>query len=171
MLSCQGESIPLLLMAYRRGLCKRSSLIAQRYRPSFGYFLHQNEDCRDYSLNESPSQSKLTDIFHQRSYVPSLNQSASGAFFKGSTLATLSLSPSLGQSFCRYMSTAVGEGVDKMELIGDVADVITDTTAQTITSQVPVANEVAIAAADCSWPVMALQYLIDNVHQFTGFNW
>ncbi|KAI4378035.1 hypothetical protein MLD38_015578 [Melastoma candidum] len=38
-------------------------------------------------------------------------------------------------------------------------------------SQRTAVSEVAIAAADSSLPVSALQRLIDGVHSFTGFNW
>ncbi|XP_024935248.3 mitochondrial inner membrane protein OXA1 isoform X2 [Ziziphus jujuba] len=78
---------------------------------------------------------------------------------------------SSGSSFCRYMSTAIGESSDKMELISDVADVLTDSTVQAMASQVPAVNEVAIAAADSFLPVKALQYFIDAVHTYTGLNW
>lgn len=69
------------------------------------------------------------------------------------------------------MSTTVGESADKIELISDVAEAITDTTIQAVASQAPAVSEVAVAAADSYLPVQALQYVIDYVHQFTGLNW
>lgn len=69
------------------------------------------------------------------------------------------------------MSTTVGNEANNIELISDVAEVLTDTTVQAVASQAPLVNEVAIAAADSFYPVMYLQYVIDYVHQITGFNW
>jgi YidC/Oxa1 family membrane protein insertase len=68
------------------------------------------------------------------------------------------------------MSTTV-EGSDKIEIMSDVAGVLTDTTVQAVASQAAAVNEVAIAAADSYLPVKALQYFIDGVHSFTGLNW
>ena len=53
----------------------------------------------------------------------------------------------------------------------DVADVLADSTMDSVASQAPVVNEVAIAAADSFLPVQALQYVIDAVHFYTGLNW
>ncbi|KAL9329315.1 hypothetical protein ACSQ67_004318 [Phaseolus vulgaris] len=81
-------------------------------------------------------------------------------------------SPCTGYGFCRYMST-VNQGSDKIDsdIITDVADVLTDTTIDTIASQAPIINEVAIAAADSFLLVKGLQYVIDAVHSYTGLNW
>ncbi|KAJ6946079.1 hypothetical protein NC651_000987 [Populus alba x Populus x berolinensis] len=68
------------------------------------------------------------------------------------------------------MST-IGGGSENIELINDVAEVLTDTTIEAVSAQAPVVNEVAIAAADSYFPVAALQHVIDAVHSFTGFNW
>ncbi|KAL8053981.1 hypothetical protein ABFX02_05G108500 [Erythranthe guttata] len=69
-----------------------------------------------------------------------------------------------GPIFARNMSS-LGEGPpENVEIMTDKA--------VDVASQVgPVANEVAIAAADSSMPVAAIQYLIDYVHCYTGFNW
>jgi YidC/Oxa1 family membrane protein insertase len=58
----------------------------------------------------------------------------------------------------------------------DVADVLTDASKEAAASAaaaVPASfpGEVAAAAADCYFPVAALQHLIDQVHTFTGCNW
>jgi len=70
------------------------------------------------------------------------------------------------------MST-VNRGSDKIgsDVMTDVADVLADTTMDSVASQAPVVNEVAIAAADSFLPVQALQYVIDAVHFYTGLNW
>ena len=69
------------------------------------------------------------------------------------------------------MSAAVGEGVEKIEYMSDVAEVIADRTVDAVVSAAPAVSEIAVAAANSAFPVAALQYLIDNVHSFTGFNW
>ncbi|XP_030549617.2 mitochondrial inner membrane protein OXA1-like isoform X3 [Rhodamnia argentea] len=159
-------------MAFRHSLCKRSGLIAQRYRASFTYIPQRNEDHGGNMPDVNPNQRMLNNVSQRRSFASNVNKSAGlGAFFKSgscSTRSSLLFSPSIGSSFHRYMSTAVGESADKLELLSDV---ITDTTVQAVASQAPAVSEVAIAAADSYFPVMALQYLIDYVHQFTGFNW
>ena len=78
-----------------------------------------------------------------------------------------------GLNFSRNMSTSIGEAAaEKIDYITDVADVLTDHTVEAVVTQAaPVVNEVAVAAADSFLPVAVLQYLIDYVHMFTGFNW
>ncbi|VFQ67720.1 unnamed protein product [Cuscuta campestris] len=79
---------------------------------------------------------------------------------------------SLGVPFVRNMSTSVGEGIDKMEYMSDVAGVLSDKAVEAVASQAPaVMSEVAIAASDSFLPVAALQYVIDYVHCFAGLNW
>lgn len=40
-----------------------------------------------------------------------------------------------------------------------------------VTSQPSAMSEVALAAADSSYPVAGIEYLIGAVHSFTGLNW
>ncbi|XP_074286434.1 mitochondrial inner membrane protein OXA1-like [Silene latifolia] len=67
----------------------------------------------------------------------------------------------------RFMSTNIGEGVDKVGYLSDAAEAITDVSTEVIASEALVLSEVAIAAADSAFPVAALQYVIDSVHYFT----
>ncbi|KAK4800612.1 hypothetical protein SAY86_021099 [Trapa natans] len=158
-------------MAYRRGLSTRASLIARRCHPSFSYLLHHNEDRRDRSFEEKRFE-KPGLLLHQRPFLSALNRSAGfGAAFRGRACSSFSPSTNNGPFLCRYMSTTVGNEAKNIELISDVADVLTDTAMQTVASQAPVVNEVAIAAADSAFPVMCLQYVIDYVHHISGFNW
>jgi YidC/Oxa1 family membrane protein insertase len=97
----------------------------------------------------------------------------------------MAFSPFAGYSFCRNMSTLNRDDSDKISVMSDVADVLTDTSmdaiagiltetvvdAAAVSSQAPVVSEVVIAAADSYLPVQALQYAIDAVHSFTGLNW
>jgi YidC/Oxa1 family membrane protein insertase len=95
----------------------------------------------------------------------------------------MAFSPFAGYNFCRNMSTLNRDDSDKISVMSDVADVLTDTSmdagiltetvvdAAAVSSQAPVVSEVVIAAADSYLPVQALQYAIDAVHSFTGLNW
>ncbi|EEF51345.1 mitochondrial inner membrane protein OXA1 [Ricinus communis] len=157
-------------MAYIRSLTTRSTLLKRHCHPSFTFFLHQHsDDHNNTSIDEFSSvqgrgfHSKSSGSFDIRPFQEIRFRDA------------YSLSPSIGASFCRYMSSTVGEGSDhKIELISDVADVVlTDASAQSVATNVtaPVVNEVAAAAADCFAPVAVLQHVIDAVHNLTGFNW
>ncbi|XWS61618.1 hypothetical protein CRYUN_Cryun07bG0141800 [Craigia yunnanensis] len=134
-------------MAFRRSLSNRATLIARRYQPSFAYVLHE-DDGKNQPSNELQFQQKPDRRCSQLSFLPSS-----------------------GVSFYRYMSTTVSSGADKIELMGDVAEVLKDSAVEAVALQAPAVSEVAIAAADCWLPVAALQYFIDAVHSFTGFNW
>ncbi|KAL5066369.1 hypothetical protein RYX36_028106 [Vicia faba] len=155
-------------MAYRRCLLQRgSSLIDRRCHPSFSYVLHSDDTKRDQP-DEKPSLAGISNSFIQtRSFGSSFNGSM--GFFSG--FRHKELYPFAGYSFCRNMST-MDQNSDKIAVMTDVADVLTDTAMETVTSQAaPVVSEVAIAAADSYLPVQALQYFIDAVHSYTGLNW
>ncbi|XWS50082.1 hypothetical protein CRYUN_Cryun12cG0057800 [Craigia yunnanensis] len=159
-------------MAFRRCLSNRATLIARRYQPSFAYIAHE-DDRENYPLNESQSQQKPSNFVQQRSFGTGFSNSSSGfgVLFQDRRCSQLSFLPSTGVSFSRYMSTTVSDGADKIEIMSDVAEVLKNTAVEAVASQAPAANEVAIAAADCWLPVATLQYVIDAVHSFTGFNW
>lgn len=159
-------------MAYMRSLSTRATLIARRCHPSFSYVLH-DDDRKHSSIDEDLSPQRFDNFLQRRSFgSSSFNKSAGfGALFPDRGCSHMFLPPSSGLSFCRYMSTTVGEGSDKIEIMSDVAGVLTDTTVQAVASQAAAVNEVAIAAADSYLPVKALQYFIDGVHSFTGLNW
>ncbi|XP_027346555.1 mitochondrial inner membrane protein OXA1 isoform X1 [Abrus precatorius] len=152
-------------MAYRRCLLIRGNLVDRRCYPSFSYVLHSDEGKREHP-DEKPSSAGITNFAQIRSFGSSLNGSM--GFFAPSQ--DRFLSPCTGYNFCRYMST-VNQGSDKIDIMTDVADVLTDTTMETVASQAPVVDEVALAAADSFLPVKALQYVIDAVHSYTGLNW
>ncbi|KAK2411226.1 mitochondrial inner membrane protein OXA1 [Trifolium repens] len=161
-------------MAYRRCLLQRgNNLIDRRCHPSFTYILHSDETKRDRSdeKKSSSSQGITNNTFIQsRSFRSSINGS-------------MAFSPFAGYNFCRNMSTLNRDDSDKISVMSDVADVLTDTSmdagiltetvvdAAAVSSQAPVVSEVVIAAADSYLPVQALQYAIDAVHSFTGLNW
>lgn len=154
-------------MAFRRCLLQRgSNLIDRRFHPSFSYVLHSDEGKRDLP-DEKPSSATISNSFIQtRSFGSSLNGSM--GFFSG--FRHKQVYPFAGYNFCRNMST-MDQNSDKITVMTDVAEVLTDTAVETVTSQAPVVSEVAIAAADSYLPVQALQYVIDAVHSYTGLNW
>ncbi|KAB1215499.1 Mitochondrial inner membrane protein OXA1 [Morella rubra] len=159
-------------MAYMRSLSSRATLTARRCHPCFSYVLH--DDDRKHSLiDENMSPQRINDCLQRRSFgSSSFNKSAGlSGFFTDRERFHAFLPAGSGSSVCRYMSTTVGDGSEKIEIISDVAGVFTDTAVEAVASQASAVNEVAIAAADSFLPVQALQYFIDGVHSFTGLNW
>lgn len=77
----------------------------------------------------------------------------------------------------RYASTStIGEGSDNVDIIpkyvDDVAQVLgEESIAMDTLNKTQAVSEVAAAAADCSYPVAALQYTIEAVHVHAGLPW
>ncbi|XP_010553841.1 PREDICTED: mitochondrial inner membrane protein OXA1-like isoform X2 [Tarenaya hassleriana] len=142
-------------MAFRRGLSIRSTLSARRYQPSPCYIITHNNDCDGESFCQTPSQRSYHSFLHQRS---SSNNSASSQMSWG--CSHLSLFPTSGFAFHRYMSSFHGDG-------SDIPLVVTDTTLQTVTSQATGVYEFS----DSFFPVDALRNCIGMVHSFTGLDW
>jgi len=162
-----SKNWPRIPMAYRRCLLIRGNLVDRRCHPSFSYVLH-NDEGRQEKSEEKSSSAGVSNFAQIRSFGSSLN----GPLGFSAPSRDRFFSPCTGYGFCRYMST-VNQGSDKIDsdIITDVADVLTDTTIDTIASQAPIINEVAIAAADSFLLVKGLQYVIDAVHSYTGLNW
>lgn len=160
-------------MAFMRSLSTRATIIARRCHPSFSYVLHNDDDSKTRSVDEDLSSQRIDSFLQRRSFGSrSFNNSAGfGAFFQDRRYSHEFLLPSSGPSFSRYMSTTVGGGPDKVEIISGVAEVLSNTSMETVAAQAAAANEVAIAAADSFLPVKMLQYFIDYVHCYTGLNW
>ncbi|KAM7279062.1 hypothetical protein ACFE04_006196 [Oxalis oulophora] len=151
-------------MAFRRTLSTRATIIAQRYHPSFSYVLQHGDDRKQqHSVNEAPPS-------QTRSYGTIFNKFGIINRDNKTYYHQLSFLPSAGAAFCRHMSTTGADGSFDNELIPDVSEIFTDTAIQAASAQAPVVNEVAVAAAESALPVAALQYVIDNVHTFTGLN-
>ena len=159
-------------MAYRRSLCTRANIIARQCNPSISIFGHTDDRKNQHVDGDSISHEKINNFLQRRSFGTSFNVSSrSNLFPHGRRYPNTLLPSSAGSFFCRYMSSTIGEGSEKIEFMSDVAEVLTDTTVQSAVSQAAVANEVAIAAADSFLPVKGLQYFIDGIHSFTGLNW
>lgn len=169
-------------MAFRRSLSRRATLIARLYQPSFAYIVHE-DDRKNHPLNEFYSQPKPSNLFQQRSFGTGFSNSSSGfgVLFQDRRCSKLSLIPSTGVSFFRYMSTTDNDGADKIEfmtdgadrigLMTDISETLKDSSFEAVASQAPAVNEVAVAAADSWLPIAAVQYVIDAVHSSTGLNW
>lgn len=156
-------------MACTRSINKRLTLLTRRLHPSFGHLLaNNNDDTKLNSLNLSPSQDPISKTSPQCSYngIDGL-----GSIFQGRRCSSFSQTMGLGFSFCRHMSTTQEKWSEKLDDVGFVVEVIPEKALEALTSQAPAVNEVATAAADSSFPVAALQHLIDAVHSFTGLNW
>lgn len=149
-------------MAFRRSLSNMSSsLLTRRYQPCLSYLLH------DRDTKEEPI--GLHDVGRRSYSISSFNSSIPLYEIRSFHFSRWpAFAPS---SSCRFMSTSIGEGSSEINALGDVAQVLSDTTLQTAASHSAPVNEVAVAAADSFFPVAALQHVIDSVHSFTGFNW
>ncbi|CAO2820943.1 unnamed protein product [Amaranthus hypochondriacus] len=161
-------------MAYRRSVCTRATLFYRRFNPCTGYISHENDRRKTIDDHEAPSRRHIDDFLSQRrpfgTYVN--NSWTSNNLFHHQR----SIFSGNGNGFMnfhhRYMSTSIGKETDNIDFISDVAGVISDTPAEVVATQAtPIVSEVATAAADSAFPVAALQYVIDAVHSFTGFNW
>ncbi|KAJ0049220.1 hypothetical protein Pint_14988 [Pistacia integerrima] len=158
-------------MASLRSLSTRATLIARVNSPSISYIPHV-QDRKQSSPDETLSQQKIHNFIQPRFFGSCFNDSyGSGGLFPGKRISQFGLAPSAGSAYCRYMSSTVGEGLENIESISDVAQVLKDTTIHAVANQALAVNEVAVAAADSFLPVKALQHFIDIMHNFTGFNW
>ncbi|KAL9262421.1 Mitochondrial inner membrane protein OXA1-like protein [Drosera capensis] len=167
---------PSFHMAYRRSVITRASLLSRWYRPSVSHVVLRG-DGDDRDEPDMPFQSRTTNVYiEQQAQIHNIsrrNQASALLFSWQGCNSVFSLPAGVGHQplFGRYMSTSVGEGADSLNYIKDVTEVLTDKTMDVVTSQAPIANEVAVATADSAIPVAALQYLIDGVHSITGLNW
>lgn len=160
-------------MAYRRAISIRAHITARPCHPSVCHIFY-DDDRKHQQVDDHFSSQNWNNFLQRRHFSNSFSKSNTGgfgSFYEDGRFSNALLRPSSGFAFCRYMSTAIGESSDKIELMTDVAEVLSDTTVQAVASQVPAVNEVAIAAADSYLPVQLLQYFIDAVHTYTGLNW
>ncbi|RAL50993.1 hypothetical protein DM860_005349 [Cuscuta australis] len=156
-------------MAYRRSVITRAKHFyeQQRFAQTIPHIYCEDDRRKPESSLHNPR--ILSDL--QSCYFGNRVNSVGGSVRKLFP-SQLMVPMSLGVPFVRNMSTSVGEGVDKMEYMSDVAGVLSDKAVEAVASQAPaVMSEVAIAASDSFLPVAALQYVIDYVHCFTGLNW
>ncbi|CAE6254123.1 unnamed protein product [Arabidopsis arenosa] len=152
-------------MAFRRTLAIRSTLFARRSQPSYHIIPLANDHESD-SFSQETSQRSYHSFLHQRSANNSDFSKVSGGGLH------LPMAPMSAFAFYRYLSSAPGVGSEKIGVMSDIAEVITDSTLQDVPAQAAAAvSEVTLAAADSFFPIAALQHCIDMVHSFTGFGW
>lgn len=161
-----------LKMAYRRSLSERAGLLyRQRFCPSFSYVNRDDDRKQGRYHNDRSFHSFLQQ--HQPYGTTSNNNSIRvGSLYHAKICSQLfGSSMTSSMAFGRHMSTAIGEEPNKIEYMTDMAEVLVDKTTDAVAAVTPLANEVAIAAADSALPVAALQHLIDAVHTYSGLNW
>ncbi|XP_071693399.1 mitochondrial inner membrane protein OXA1-like [Rutidosis leptorrhynchoides] len=164
-------------MAYRRSLTTQLKQFTQHrlVTPSISHLNHDDENRH----NQYPDD-KLNRFIQSRSYgVYSNNNNTSLGFggngFRDSKWSRYRYHVPMtagGLLLARNISsTTIGDGVDKIEYLSEIADDLTEKTIEVVSNQAPVISEVAVAAADSWPPVAALQYAIDGIHSLTGLNW
>ncbi|XP_074273148.1 mitochondrial inner membrane protein OXA1-like [Silene latifolia] len=156
-------------MACRHSLTKKTILLRRWYHPSLSHIVYHRRESDKEFHSQSHSQS-------QNGIVPNISgmsrNGRHGFLLRQSKfLFVLPFTQGFGPSLLKYMSTQGWEGSNNVELLGDAANTLTDKTVEVVSSQAPAVSEVALAAAESSIPVAAIQYLIDIVHSFTGLNW
>ncbi|KAL6547756.1 hypothetical protein OROHE_009461 [Orobanche hederae] len=161
-------------MAFRRSITARAKQIhqQQRFAAPFSH-LHRDDDDRESLPHNKPiSRNPNIPSYIQHRLFGSGNKF--GTFYRSSFFFQdhkFAIPAACGRAFVRNMSS-LGDGQgDKIEIMSDIADVLGDKAVEVASQAGPVANEVAIAAADSFLPVAALQYLIDYVHCYIGLNW
>ncbi|CAH8354007.1 unnamed protein product [Eruca vesicaria subsp. sativa] len=150
-------------MAFRRALSIRSTLTGGPRKQLASFHIIPRDNDHDHEESSFTSQrSYHSFLHHQRSPI-------------SSGLLNVPLAPTSASAFAfyRYMSSAHGVGSEKIGVINDIAEVITDSaTLQDAPAQaVAAVSEVALAANDSFLPIAALQHCIDMVHCYTGFEW
>lgn len=163
-------------MAFRRSVTSRAKILYQQQRVAvpFSHIDRENSD-RESLPRHSPNckGGGIPDYLRQRR---SLGAGDNVGSFCGSRNMfqdrRYAIPAAFAPVFVRNMSTfGEGPGADKIEIMTDVAEVLGEKVGEVAAQVAPVANEVAIAAADSFLPVAALQHLIDYVHTFTGLEW
>uniref|UniRef100_A0A3Q7IF77 Long-chain-fatty-acid--CoA ligase n=1 Tax=Solanum lycopersicum TaxID=4081 RepID=A0A3Q7IF77_SOLLC len=159
-------------MAYRRSLTTRAKFLYQQKgaTPAISYTHDDDRKTHDLPSCENPRVSSFFQPRYARSEINSFNGSKNLFQNRRFFPSRLMIPMNSGSMFTRSMSSSVGGGAEKIEYISEVAE-LADKAVEAVASQVPAVNEVANAAADSYLPVKALQYLIDYVHIFTGFDW
>ncbi|KAL7111827.1 hypothetical protein ACP275_05G114000 [Erythranthe tilingii] len=154
-------------MAFRRSITARAKLFSQqqRFATPFPHIHQFDDDRKNPPHNDAVLKNpEISNHFHRRLFGSGNNL---GASFRSRNLfhdRRFAIPTGCGPIFARNMSSLVEGPPENIEIMTDKA--------VEVASQVgPAVNEVAIAAADSSKPVAAIQYLVDYVHCYTGFNW
>lgn len=156
-------------MAYRRNIITRAKFFyqqQQRISPSISN-IHRGDNDSEELQTKPISRYPEVGNFIQHQFFEGRNNFSN---YRRPTSVhqdkRFSVPAGFGMGYGRNYSS-VGEGAADIEVLNDVVAVLGDKAVEAA----PALNEVAIAAADSFAPVAALQYLIEYVHCFTGFNW
>ncbi|XP_010544826.1 PREDICTED: mitochondrial inner membrane protein OXA1-like isoform X2 [Tarenaya hassleriana] len=152
----------LLEMACLRSVWRRTNLLPRQFWMLERPVLRANKDDTGTDcLNSSPltrgvhSQARRLDFLLERKKHTSFARPLGPGFF-----------------LCRHMSSKPGECSNKIDCNPAVVEeLVPEESLEAVVTQVISVNEAALAAADSSLPVAAIQHFIDSVHAFTGFNW
>ncbi|EYU40019.1 hypothetical protein ABFS82_05G110400 [Erythranthe guttata] len=154
-------------MAFRRSIAARAKLFSQqqRFATPFPHIHQFDDDRKNPPRNDAVFKNpQISNHLHRRLFGSGNNL---GASFSSRNLfhdRRFAIPAGCGPIFARNMSS-LGEGPPEN------IEIMTDKAVDVASHVGPAVNEVAIAAADSSMPVAAIQYLIDYVHCYTGFNW
>ncbi|XP_010544827.1 PREDICTED: mitochondrial inner membrane protein OXA1-like isoform X3 [Tarenaya hassleriana] len=149
-------------MACLRSVWRRTNLLPRQFWMLERPVLRANKDDTGTDcLNSSPltrgvhSQARRLDFLLERKKHTSFARPLGPGFF-----------------LCRHMSSKPGECSNKIDCNPAVVEeLVPEESLEAVVTQVISVNEAALAAADSSLPVAAIQHFIDSVHAFTGFNW
>lgn len=162
-------------MAFRRSVTARAKILyqQQRFAVPFSHIDRDDGDRENLTRHDPISKgSGVPDYLRRRR--PFGDGGNVGSFCGSRNMLQdrrFAIPTAFAPVFVRSMSTfGEGPGAEKIEIMTDVAEVLGEA-AEQVAQVAPVANEVAVAAADSFLPVAALQYVIDYVHFFTGFDW
>ncbi|EPS73660.1 hypothetical protein M569_01093 [Genlisea aurea] len=148
-------------MAFRRCIATRAKLLHQHQRVAPSVFpigLHDNDDDDGGSRVNG-----ISNYFHHRRGNNVDSRQGFGFLSRNRIFGSPMWSMPV-----RNMSNLSEGSSDKTAIL---IDAIGDQGYDAAIKAVPLVNEVAIAAADSYFPVAGLMYLIDYVHNYTGFNW
>ncbi|KAH6783423.1 hypothetical protein C2S52_008382 [Perilla frutescens var. hirtella] len=163
-------------MAYRRSMIARTMSFyqqQQRLAPSFSYI--STGDREELHSDCISRNSELRSYIHNRFLMTGNNRSNFQQSRNVFQLRRSEIGVGYGLISHRNLSSASGgervpfeiEILNNAEVLNDTVNVLGDKAVEAA----PVVNEVAVAAVNSFPPVAALQYLVDYVHCYTGFNW
>ncbi|KAL5989322.1 hypothetical protein ACLOJK_010212 [Asimina triloba] len=153
----------------RRSIASRFTLLTRRFRPFVAQPVFHDDDNEQHHLPRRIASKPQTNYFLGHGFYKNYTNTTAGICSliqaRGGFVPSRNLC--LGPSHS-YSTSTVGDGSDKIECLADVVDVFVEKSAEVVATQAPVANEVAVAAADSYLPVAVLQYTIDGIHSIIG---
>ncbi|KAL5989311.1 hypothetical protein ACLOJK_010201 [Asimina triloba] len=156
----------------RRSIASRFTLLTRRFRPFVARPVFHDDDNEQHHLPRRIASKPQTNYFLGHGFYKNYTNTTAGICSliqaRGGFVPSRNLCLGPSQS---YSTSTVGDGSDKIECLADVVDVFVEKSVEVVATQAPVANEVAVAAADSYLPVAVLQYTIDGIHSIIGISW